>query len=242
MNKLDIRGHGCSNVLILHGWGQNTTLSWERFMRLCKNDKQFKWMFLKLPGLDFKLERPLDTKDYAQYVIDTLQRAKIKPDFILAHSFGCQITTHILAHNFLKPSKVMYLGAAGLPYQLTLFERFKQKVSCSFNFLKKIPFLYKFGRRILSSKDYQSIQDPLLRQTFQNVIQKDQTKLLKTIVTPIHLVFGSKDTYTPLYMAKQMRGLLKLSKLTIIRGANHGLHIHHPNRIYELSRKFYLSS
>ncbi len=245
MNKTaayKIFGHGPKTVIILHGWGFNTEKSWSNFCQLCSKDQQFKWVFMYLPGLDFPLKSTSSTLEYAQYIQKVLKKHNLKTDFILAHSFGCKIATLLISKLQCSVKRAVFLGAAGLPYRLTVLERFKRMLSQLLSFLKAVPGMRQIGQRILSSKDYNQISDPKLKATFTKVISEDLSSDLQLIETPIHLVFGNKDTYTPLYMAYRMRDLLINAFLTIIRGANHGLHIHYPKKIYDLSRSYFLES
>jgi pimeloyl-ACP methyl ester carboxylesterase len=71
------------------------------------------------------------------------------------------------------------------------------------------------------------------------LFQEDLTANFKKINIPTLLIYGTRDTYTPLYMGRGINNLIKNSKLRIIKGANHGLHIHHPEMINNLAQEFY---
>ncbi len=236
-------GKGPRPVLILHGWGFNTEKSWQKFLKIASSDQDFTWIFLQLPGLDAPpLNQIRDTLGYARYVksfLDFFAKQHQAIDLILAHSYGCKISCLLMSELNIPIKRVVLLGAAGLPYKLTCLEKIKRALSRYGSFLKGISWLKKLGRRLLSSSDYQAISDPKLQAVFQRVIREDLTSNYQKIQTPSLLIYGTQDTYTPLYMAHQLEALLKNAKLSTIRGANHGLHIHHPQKMYQLATAFY---
>lgn len=60
-----------------------------------------------------------------------------------------------------------------------------------------------------------------MKKTFVNVVNYDQTKMLKNIKTKTLIVWGEKDKETPLYMAKIMRKNLPNSRLVILEDCSH---------------------
>lgn len=240
MNKDFIKfGKGPKNVLLLHGWGFNTEASWQEFMNINLENQDFTYYFFKFPGLDGISLGDIDsTYKFAEYFLSKIKHYKLKFDFILAHSFGCKVSTIMCAELKFKPKKIVFLGAAGLEYKLTWFESFKKKLSSKFSFFKKIKFL----KGVLSSSDYKKVQGTGMAQVFKNVIKENLAESFKKINIPTLLIYGTKDSYTPVYIGEGINSLIKKSKLRIIKGANHGLHIHYTEMINNLAQEFYSSN
>lgn len=229
-------GKGAKKVLILHGWGFNTENSWKNFLELNANNLEFSFYFFFYPGLDrLPLNGINSSLGFAKYLSEQIRYANLEFDFILAHSFGCKLATILCTDFKLNVKKVVFIGAAGLKYKLTIVEAVKKILSQYFAFLK--PF--KFLKGLLSSKDYKDVLNTELATVFQNVIKEDLTHNFKQLKIPTLLIYGTKDTYTPLYMGRGINALIKNSKLHIIKGANHGLHIHYPEMINNLAQEFY---
>lgn len=229
-------GNGSKKVLLLHGWGFNTQNSWQKFINLNKDNGEFTFYFYKFPGLDGIDIGEIDsTISFANYFLNKIKLSKLNFDYILAHSFGCKVATILCTEFNLKPKKMVFLGAAGLKYKLTKIESLKTFLSSKLSFLKKIKFL----RGLLSSNDYKKVQGTRLAKVFKNIIKEDLTENFKKINISTLLIYGTRDTYTPLYMGRGINNLIKNSKLRIIKGANHGLHIHYPEMINNLAQEFY---
>ena len=61
---------------------------------------------------------------------------------------------------------------------------------------------------------------------------------LKKIETPTLIIWGTKDTYVPVKNAYKLNKLIPNSKLEIIEGGKHGLHIQQPKVLLEKINSF----
>jgi pimeloyl-ACP methyl ester carboxylesterase len=60
-----------------------------------------------------------------------------------------------------------------------------------------------------------------LRPTFVRVVNEDLTEPASQIVAPVRLIYGERDTETPLSIATKFESLIPNSRLTIVPGVGH---------------------
>ena len=75
--------------------------------------------------------------------------------------------------------------------------------------------------------DYQSLT-PNMRKTFQNIVNLDLTPYLKNIKAKTLLIWGNKDSSTPVRDAKIMHKYIKDSELIVLDNANHFSYLNYP--------------
>ena len=80
--------------------------------------------------------------------------------------------------------------------------------------------LKKFGKGLKGSKDYR-VLSPVMKKTFQNVVNYDETYLLSDITADTAIFWGDKDKETPLYMARKLNKKIKSSHLFLLTNAGH---------------------
>ena len=76
-----------------------------------------------------------------------------------------------------------------------------------------------------------------MRNTFVKVIHNDLQYAMAKVLAPTVLIWGDSDTATPIDEAQIMNGLIRNSKLKIVRGAGHFPFIDKPDEVYEIIRK-----
>jgi pimeloyl-ACP methyl ester carboxylesterase len=74
---------------------------------------------------------------------------------------------------------------------------------------------------------------PNLKQTFLNMISTDLKEDIKKIDIFTLLLWGEKDTYTPISDAYFMRDNIKKSKLVVLENETHGIHLKNPKKLVE---------
>lgn len=71
------------------------------------------------------------------------------------------------------------------------------------------------------SADYRALKTDVMRKTFVNVVNQDLTSLLGGIKNDTLLIWGDKDTATPLEYAKLMEKKMPNAGLAVLEGAGH---------------------
>jgi len=137
---------------------------------------------------------------------------------VCAHSFGCRVAISLSCGGCV--NKLLITGGAGLKPKFSIkkaFAKFRYKlakvwVRCG---LVGKEYLENFG-----SSDYKAL--PLImKKTFSNIVNFYQNDMLKDIKCATLLVWGNKDSQTPLYMAKTMEKHIKDCGLVVFENCGH---------------------
>ncbi len=206
-------GNGSQTVVYLHGWGTSG-----RFFEFMANDLNAKNILIDFPPFG-KSEEPkvaYDLNDYANIVKSVLKKENVENFCLISHSFGTRVAIYLITIYKVNVKKLVITGGAGLKPKNSvkkIFRKIKYKICKTFN--KN----YKAG-----SKDYRDLSN-VMKQTFNNVIKLNFDKGLNKIKCPTLLVFGSKDTETPMYMAKRFSKKIPNSKLIIYKDFDHFAYI-----------------
>ena len=92
-------------------------------------------------------------------------------------------------------------------------------------------------RAYFGSADYNAAP-PVLRQTLVKVVNEDLTRFLPHLACPTLLIWGEKDTATPLSDAKLMEKLVPDAGLCVIRGAGHFSFVERPGEVHAIVHSF----
>lgn len=198
------------NIVFLHGWGGNASA----FLFVAKRLKdRFRCTVFDMYGFGMTPEPdvPLTVKDYADGVYFELKKAGVDDCTIVGHSFGGRVAMEIAAGHPEFVRSLVLVDSAGIKPKRGL--KYYIKV-----FTHKI--LKKLGSKGLKgSKDYQ-VLSPIMKKTFVNVVNYDQTPFLKDIVCPTAIFWGRKDKVTPLYMAKKLNDGISDSEIFYLDGGH----------------------
>lgn len=230
-------------LVILPGWGGSKE-TWNDFIKLAENDYDVLCIDLPCFGSEPCPNEVWGVEEYSSFVQKKLQKLGDKEVILLGHSFGGQIASYLVAHHPGVANQLVLSGAAIMrprrPVYRALFGMLGEvgKMFFSLPFMKKFrdaarSFLYKIAR----SPDYAKTSG-VQRDIFKKVVRQDVREHLPSISVPTLVVWGQKDTYTPLRYGKKAARLIKGAKLHIVRGGRHGLHIQDPANLLAIIRDF----
>lgn len=215
--------------LILHGWGHKSNM-WSSFSQLLPKD--YGYILLDLPGFGGSqhLETGASVPEYGQFVVDFLNKLKIKKVTIIGHSFGGQIGTY-LAINKPELIEKLILVAPAVIRDKGLKQRAKNWLYGQFGFVKKIlpakviDWIYKK----VSSSDYHlaSLEKREILKKINKYHLKDK---LNNIVCPTLIIFGEMDreiNFDGKYLAKN----IEKAKLRIIYGGGHNMYLENKDEL-----------
>lgn len=234
-------------ILILHGWN----LSADKYQPLKQDleNKGYKVYATDLPGFrkTTVLDKPYTIDDYGQFVLDYLEKEKVRRVLILGHSFGGRIGIY-LAVNFPEKVKGLILsGSPGLGEDLTIKEKIYLFLAKAGKIIFSIPIISvcgnlarKFLYKLVGSYDYYNAKGTF-RETFKNIVAYRLEPLLNKINTPTILIWGQNDKIVTVKVAFGMNKLIKNSKLVIIDGAGHGVPWTHPKEFSDEVEKFLIN-
>ena len=227
-------GNHKKSIIILPGWG-NTRKTFSYMISFLK--ECFNVYILDYPSFE---NSPLPNKDltiydYALLIHEWIKSLNINDPILIGHSFGGRIITVLTGYYNFNYDNIIYLNSAGIKPKT----KFKTKL---YKFLKKIKFFLpkKYKQKYLdylfnkfASTDYKELNNNMY-QTFKNIVNEDLKYYLKNIKSKTLIIWGNKDTSTPLKNAKIMHQQIANSELIILDQATHFSYLEYPiliNRI-----------
>lgn len=232
-------------VLILPGWG--TTIDVYRNMANAIS-AYANVICLDMPGFgESELPKEVwDLDNYIDFVIEFIKSQNIKELDLIGHSHGGRIIIKMMNRSDLKFSvgKIILIGSAGIVHKKSLKVRLKVKK-------------YKLGKKILScglvkkffpdalerfqknagSEDYRN-SPPILRQSMVKLINEDLKYCLPNIKVPTLLLWGEKDTATPIEDAYFMEKTIPDAGLVKVEGCTHYVFLEQPAYINKIINTF----
>lgn len=229
-------------VLLLHGWSDTLAT----FDALIPELGEGRFIRLDLPGFgESELpSAPWDVARYAEFVRHFLNKLGVaEPDVLIGHSFGGRIAIKGVASGLFKPKKLVLVAAAGAAARSGVRRRVFAALAKVGRFLTAVPPLSLFRERLreklyaaAGSADY--LQAGLLKETFLRVVRENLEADAAKIQVPTLLVWGEHDTETPLAEARAFARAIAGSRLAVIHGAGHFVHLDMPKETAREIRAF----
>ena len=216
-------------LLILHGWGVDTSTMMPIIRILSKNYRVIAFDFpfhggTEMPGTDWTV------KDFADFTLDFIKQMGIEGCHVLAHSFGARVAVEIASAKPDVFNRIILTGAAGIRRKATPIQKYRlyryKFINVVLSLISKLPVLGKHVQRICdshrrahSSEDYLALKEGM-HNTFKNIISHDQRALLPKIKNSVLLIWGRDDNETPLWMANVFNTEIQNSRLVIMQGGH----------------------
>lgn len=208
----EVEGEG-EPVILLHGWLTDL----ESMRPLTTNlVKKFKVYLVDVVGFGKSdlPEEPLNSKDFAEFLQEFMEKLKIENPVLIGHSNGGRIIINAVGRKMVKAKKIVLIDSAGLKSHHSASYYIKIgifKVGKLFlNLLPNTKGIKEFKNRLrnsVGSSDYKA--SPVVLKDTMNIILKEDVKdLLPNIDVPTLLIWGSLDTATPINDAKIMEKLI----------------------------------
>lgn len=191
---------------------------------------------LDFPGFGAEAEPPAPwgVEDYTRWLEARLTALRIADPVLVGHSFGGRVAIVYASRN--RVDKMVLVDAAGVKPRRSA--RYYIKV-WSFKIAKR--FVTKRAverwRARRASADYLAAS-AVMRGTLSRVVNEDLRRFMPLIGTPTLLVWGSRDTATPVGDARRMERLIPDAGLVIFEGAGHYSFIDHAAQFYTVFDKF----
>ena len=211
-------------LLLLHGWGCNTTTfnAIRPFL-----EARFRVLTIDFAGFG-QSDEPREVWGVEEYTrsVEALAKAEgIENPILIGHSFGGRVSIVYASRN--KTQKVILVDAAGVKPRRSL--SYYRKVY-TFKLIKRILPLVVGRKRAnemiearrskAGSSDYNQAT-PMMRAILSKCVNEDLCHLMPKIEAPTLLFWGEKDTATPLADAKRMEKLIPDAGLVTVAGAGH---------------------
>lgn len=212
-------------ILFLHGW-EGSTASFKYFCD--KLGKTHMCINLDFPpfGNSSGPTKPLTVNDYSNMVLELLKFLGVSEVHIVAHSFGGRVAINLASKTQVVKS-LLLTGCAGIKKR-SIKKFFK---ILHYKFLKMLAKLKLYPQKKLQkfgSSEYKKLS-PVMQKTFINIVNFNQTKLLKQIKVPTLLVWGSLDKETPFYFTKIFKNNIKDCEVIEFENCSHFAYLEKPN-------------
>ncbi len=225
-------------ILILHWWWGKSN-SWLHVWELLSE----KWFNIIIPDLPWfwktEITKVYTLEDYAECIEEFCKKLNLGEIILWWHSNWWAISITLENKKALKIEKLILNNSAGIRHDAkrTVKRKILNALAKKLKFLKKIKILQKLRNlfyRAIWSQDYlEAEKNPFLKQTYLNMISVDLQEKIKKIETVTLLIWGEKDTYTPLKDANIMKNTIKKSKLIVLENETHGIHLKNPKRLVD---------
>lgn len=224
------------NIVLIHGWGASA----QKLSPLSNELQKFGWktLVLELPGFDLPMPKTIwGTEEYAKYILEqSKKRFRSQKFVIFGHSFGGRIAIDIATDEKHLPDRVegiVLCAASGLSRD-SILKRLPMKIIAKSTQLgRKIPvagklfeYIYERGQR-----RYYKNTPGIMKQIFQKIAEDNFKPLIKNITLPTLILWGSKDTMTPVKDAYFLKSEIKNSKLKVYPGIGHKLPYDHSREL-----------
>ncbi len=242
--------HGVAGdqVLLMHGWGCDTTF----FAPIAKAlSETMRVTVLDFPGhgKSSSPPEPWGVPEYGEMVRAFMDALHLGPCYMIGHSFGGRIALYLGSHWPKYVRRMIITGGAGLKKPQT--EEQKRRAR-QYQALKKgaafLNGMKIFGslpdkmadvlRKRYGSKDYNAL-DEEMRKTFVKIVSQDLRPLLPVVSVPTLLVWGDQDTETPLWMGQAMSKEIPDAGLAILEGGSHYAYLEQWQRFVRIALHFF---
>lgn len=232
-------------VLLLHGWGANITL-YRGIIDTLKQDRRV--IAPDMPGFGKTPEPPVPwcVDDYVDFVLHFIESFAVKRLSLVVHSFGGRVFFKMNARKELPfvIEKAVLIDSAGILPKKTLRQKCSlrlYKAGRAFMNTSLMRFLYPDAveqmRKKRGSADYNNAT-PLMRATLVKVVNEDLEPYMPLVQCPTLLIWGDRDTATPIEDARRMEELIKDAGLVVCEGAGHFSFAEQPAKVNGALRVF----
>ena len=227
-------------LLVLHGWADNGS-NWQQFAHTLT--KEYEVIVPDLPGFG-STEMPPDIwgiGEYATFVSEFIKKTKITPYAIIAHSNGGSIAIHAIANKLIFPTKLVLLASAGIRNsgkgrKRTL--RVVAKTGKVFTSVLPASKRYQLRNKLYKYAGSDMLIVEELQETFKRIVSEDVRTDAELITIPTLLIYGTLDNSTPVEYGKILSESIPNSKLEIIKGGDHFIHIRTETQVINLLESF----
>ncbi len=239
-------GNGPETVVILEGWGTNTAV-YKSVADILSG--KYRVIIPDLPGFG-KSEEPHEgwnVDRYTDFFIELMEKLEIREAALFGHSFGGRIIIKLVNREKLPftVKNLVLCDAAGIMSK----KSFKKKVKVlKYKALKKLfstklmlalfPDIIEDWKKNQGSEDYRKAS-PVMRNCLVMAVNEDLTEFLPNIKQDTLLIWGDKDTATPVEHGKIMEQKIAGSGLCVIPGAGHYSFLDDPAMFAAIMRSYF---
>jgi len=227
-------------VILVHGWGDDL-INFNKLQKTLANS--YKVISLDLPGFG-KSTAPNEgwsLDDFAGFIKEFTDKLKLNVYAYVGHSNGGSVLIKGLADKTVSADRLILIASAGIRSSQQ-FKKTALKVGAKISKLplKMLPTQYQIDLR---KRLYKAIKsdagvNPQMLETFKKIVKQDVTKDASKLKVPTLLIYGQDDKITPPEYGQAYNKLIKGSKLELIAGCGHFVHLQQPEKVEKIIENF----
>lgn len=230
-------------VLLLHGWGSSFDVYKGIISAL---GDHCRLVAVNFPGCGQSetMKEPWNLDNYCDFVLKFIRAVNLSNPIMIGHSHGGRVILKMSACGMVNPPKIVLLDSAGLIPKKSFKQKFRAK---SFKAIKKtltLPVIKNYSQGLLDkarayygSADYNAAPE-VLRNTLVSLVNTDLRDIIHNISCPTLLIWGDKDTATPLSDAKIIESLIPDAGLCVLEGTGHYSFCEKPYQAHAILQSF----
>lgn len=223
-----ITGQGEDTVVILQGWA--APLSVYDLVASCISDR-YRVVQFDFPGFGASEEppEPWGVDGFTDFFIHFMERLQIQKATLIGHSYGGRVIIKLFTRDSLpfQITNIVLIDSAGImpvrsAAQKASIRRYKLLKKFADNSLIKtlFPDIVEDWKSRQGSADYRNAS-PIMRQCLVKSVNEDLTDILPRVSPEVLLIWGEKDTATPLSDGQKMEELMPNAGLAVIPAVGH---------------------
>lgn len=241
-----ITGEGDKTVVILQGWGTDLGVYDSVAAAISGKYRVVQFDFPGFGGSDEPREA-WNVDAYADFFCKLMQALDIREAALIGHSYGGRVIIKLAARDSLPfaISNIVLIDSAGIVPEKSFAQKLKirrYKLLKRFLNLKVIYFLFPEliddWRSRQGSADYRNAT-PMMRKCLVMAVNEDLRHLLPKIQQDTLLIWGDKDTATPIGDARLMDQLIPNSGLAVLEGTGHFSFLEQPAVFRNIMRAYF---
>ena len=241
-----ITGEGESVAVMLQGWGTTMEMYDSVAATICE---KYRFIQLDLPGFGGSDEpkEPWDVAAFSDFFCDFLKELGIGRTTLIGHSYGGRMIIDLATRESIpfEIDRIVLIDSAGIMPQRSAKQKAKirrykmiKKIADMELIYKLFPELIDEWRSRQGSADYRAAS-PMMRQCLVKAVNEDMTERLPGIKQDTLLIWGDKDTATPISDAKKMDELIPNSGLCVLEGCGHYSFLEQPGIFANIMRSYF---
>lgn len=232
-------GKADQTIVFVHGWG-GTHKSLRKLA--LKASRKWRTVLFDLPGFG-KSDNPnpdWGVGEYSACIVEFLKQLAIEKPVYFGHSFGGSCGIFITANNLMPVSHLILCASS--------FKRTGKtsKVASAVNTISKnyFPFFEEQFHTIklmmyrLFFRNSDLAKYPHLEPNFRKIVTQDLSDLPEKITVPTLIVWGARDTYTPVDFADELERKIAGSRKVVYPHKSHNLPIRYPDDVWKEMKSF----
>lgn len=208
-------------LYVIHGWTY-TVKPWEKTIDILKHEYKIDVEMLNVPGLTTGSKKVWTIEEYANWADRNIPKGAVA----LGHSNGGRILLNLCSEKQDKLSHLILLDAAGV-YEESKKREISRGISKLFAPLKKSALLRKIFHKLVGASDYDRAPENM-KKTLSNMLESDKNLDIKKVKVKTSILWGEKDSVTPLRQAEKMHELIEGSELLTYKNWTHAPYIADP--------------